>query len=194
MKTFRFEMGMLLLPAILLTSCVEEESRDYEKVNLTFSFALKENKEGRMAGAQISPGASVLISVEMSNGQLVVDQQEVAIQKDADGYVTAHLQLPEGNYRLADFMILGESGEVLYATPRQGSVLSQEIARSLPYNFAINSKETFDNRIEVLATQTKTAKSFGYDSFRRQPHSFKLQVYITKEKKLLRTSAEALII
>lgn len=193
MKSVRFEIGMLLLPVMLLTSCLEEESRDHGKVNLTFDFTLKENKEGLATGAQLSPGASVLISVEMSNGELVVDQQEVTVQKDAHGYVTAPLQLPQGNYRLVDFMVLGEAGEVLYATPRQGSILSQGIAWSLPYNFVIDREKTFDNRIEVLDTRTKTAKGFGYDSFRRQIHSFKLQVYIAKDKKLLRTSAEALI-
>lgn len=193
MKSFRFEMGMLLLPVIVLASCVEEDSRDHAKVNLTFSFALQENKEGRTTGLQTISGASVLVSVEMTNGELVLDQQEVAIQKGADGYVTAPLQLPPGTYRLVDFMVLGGSDEVLYATPRQGSVLSLEIARSLPYSFALNSKDTFDNRIEVLATQTKTAENFGYNSFRRQAYSFKLQVYIPKDKQLLHTSAEALI-
>jgi hypothetical protein len=193
MKSFRFEMGILLLPMMLLTSCLEDDSRDLEKVSLTFSFALKENKEGRATSAQLSAGASVLISVQMSTGELMLDQQEVAIHKDADGYVTAPLQLPAGNYRLVDFMVVGESGEILYAAPRQGSLLSQKTARSLPYNFVINSKETFDNRIAVLDTRTNTSKDFGYDSFRAQSHSFKLQVYITEGKKLLPASAEALI-
>src|SRR5687768_8567055 len=177
MKCFRFEMGILLL-LVLMTSCVEEEGRKDAKVNLTFNFAVKENKDGRTRGDEISSGASVLISVEMINGELVVDQQEVAIQKGGIGYVTAPLQLPQGNYRLVDFMVLSESNEVLYATPRHGSVLSEAIMRSLPYSFAINSKGTFDNGIQVLDAKTKTAKSFGYESFRRQPHSFKLQVYL----------------
>ena len=193
MKSFRFEMGMLLLPLILLTSCVEDEIRDDEKVNLVFSVALKENKDGRTIDAQISPGASALISVEMSNGELVVDQQEVALQKDADGYVTAPLRLPQGRYRLVDFMVVDEAGEILYATPRQGSVLSQKSPLSLPYNLVISSNEIFDNKIAVIDTQTKTAKDFGYDSFRRQARSIKLQVYIAKDKKLVNTSAEALI-
>ena len=193
MKSFRFEIGMLVLPVALLTSCLEEENRDSSKVNLTFSFVLKESKEGRTTDAELLPGVSVVISVEMNNGELVVDQEEVAIQKNAEGYVTAPLKLPEGNYRLVDFMVLGQEGEVLYATPRQGSELSQGIPRSLPYSFAVNSKETFDNRIEVLETRTETAKRFGYNSFRRGLHSIKLQVYIAKDNKLMRTSAEALI-
>lgn len=193
MRFFRLVIGMLLLPVILMTSCTEEENRDPAKANLTFSFALTENKEGRTADGQLSPGASVLLSIESSNGALVLDQHKVLIQKDANGYITRPVHLPLGSYDLVEFIVVDGSEEVLYATPREGSVLSKVISQPLPFKFSIESDDVIDKRVAVLHTGTKTAKSFGYESFRRQPHSLKVQVHIRNDKKLLPASAEALI-
>lgn len=195
MKSLRFGAGVLLLPVLLLVSCLEEETRNFFKVGVSFSFMLKENKEGRSANAKLAPGISALISVEMSNGQLIVDQQEVGIQKHADCYVTAPFQLPQGNYRLVDFMVIDEEGEVLYATPRKGSELAPRIAQALPHDFGVSSdNKPVDNIIEVLDTRKETAKRFGYDSFRRGSHFIKLQVFLAKDNTLKRTSAEAFIL
>lgn len=193
MKSFRCVLGMLLLPVILLTSCSEYENPNSAKVNLTFNFTVQEDKAGHPGSAQISPGSSVLISLEQSNGELLLDQYELSIRQDGAGYMTAPLELPQGNYRLVDFMVVDESGKVVFASPRQSSVLSKEIRRSMPYSFAIKSNELFGNRIELISTQAKTPQSFGYDSFRRQQGSIMLHVFIKKDNELLRSSAEALI-
>lgn len=184
---------MLLLPVILLTSCLEENDADSAKVDLTFRLALKENLEGRITEAQRTHPAFALISVATPSGDLVLDQQEVALQQDADAYVTAPVALPQGRHRLVDLMIVDTSGEVRYATPRKGSEMSQRIARSLPYDFVIDSEKSFDHDIEVVDTHARTAASFGYESFRRGLHALKLQVFLSKDNKLQQTSAEALI-
>ena len=186
-------MGVLLIPAFMLTCCTEDTHVANDKVNLSFNVDLIESNEGHMKNVELPPGAVALISVETDGGDLVVDEEEVAIIQNSDGYITAPLRLPKGNYRLVDLMIIDKSGEVAFAAPREGSELSKKVARSLPYE--INDDVRTDARLSLINTHKKGPKHFGYDCFRGKQQTIKVQVFIAEEysDKLERASAEALI-
>src|SRR5690606_25348401 len=102
MKSSSFMMGVLLIPAFMLTCCTEDTHVANDKVNLTFNVDLMESNKGHMKNVELPPGAVALMSVETDGGDLVVDEEEVAIIQNSDGYITAPLRLPKGNYRLVD--------------------------------------------------------------------------------------------
>ncbi len=177
----------------MLTCCTEDAHVANYKVDLTFNVDLMESSEGQMKAAQIPPGAVALISIETEGGDLIVDEQEVTITQNKDGYVTTPLRLPKGSYRLVDLMVLDESGEVAFVTPREGSELSQNVKRYLPYE--INEESSVDTRFGLIDTRKKAPKHFGYDCFRGKQHNLKVQVFIAEENSshLQRATAEALI-
>ncbi len=185
-------IGVLLIPTLLLTCCTEDAHVENDKVNLTFDVDLMEVNEGHLRSTVIPPGAMALISVETEHGEVVVDQQEVAIRRSGDGYQTDALRLPTGSYRLVDLMVVDESDEVVFAAPREGSALSREVVRSLPYEITGESRS--DIRLSLLDTRKRAPKHFGYDCFRGKPHTFKVQVFTAEENNSVqRTSAHALI-
>ena len=192
MKTFLLRNGMLLLPVVFIFSCSEEHARlDSKKMQFTFSLPI-ENSGGRTR-VDLPDGASLLISLEKGNGEVILEQHQIALQKEGDSYVSATIELANGNYNIIDFRVVDDSLKVLFATPRKGSPLSAKIAQALPYRFISDESSGSHLRIEVLDARMKTSKSFGYSSFRKSSHSLKLQVFIPKGKTMQMTNAEALL-
>lgn len=185
-------VSVLLIAALMLTCCTEDTHVVNNKVNVIFSVDLIEESKGHMKSSEIPSGAMALVSVETENGEVVVDQEEVAIRRSDEGYLTDPLCLPPGNYRLVDLMVVDEAGEVVFAAPREGSALSQKVGHSLPYE--ITNKSLTDTRLSLLDTRKRSPKNFGYECFRGKQHMFKVQVFTAEENnRLQRTHAQALI-
>lgn len=192
MKPSLNTMGVALIAALMLTCCTEDTQVANDKLNVTFNIDLVEEGTGQLESVTIPHGAIVLISIETENGEVVIDQEPVAIRKNDSGYVTAPLHLTKGNYRLVDLMVADESGEVLFAAPREGSALSKKVSRSLPYE--ITNEMQVDTRLSLVDTRKKAPKHFGYDCFRGKQHTLKVQVFTSEEDGAVhRATAEALI-
>jgi hypothetical protein len=192
MKSLLIKLGSLLLPVFFLFSCAEEEKISSKK-NHTFSFIPGENKEGQFIPVELPDAASLLISLAASSGEVILDQHQVALHKAGESYVSAPVELADGDYNIIDFMVVDDSLNVLYAIPRKGSLLSAKIAQSLPFNFMMGNSDGSDLRMEVLDARTKSSKSFGYNAFRQYKNSFKLQVFIPNGEQMQITSAQAIV-
>jgi hypothetical protein len=193
MKSFLLKIGNLLLPTIFLFSCAEDEKLDSRTLQLTFSFTTEENNGSRTTPVDLPGSTSILISLETNSGAVVLEQLQMSLRKEGETYVSEPLDLPVGNYKVTDFLIVDDGLDVLYATPRKGSPLSAEIAQSLPYSFISAKQGVSDIRIQVLDARMKPARNFGYSSFIKNKNSVKLQVFIPMGNKLQPTTAEALI-
>jgi hypothetical protein len=193
MKSYLLGMGTLLLPALFLISCAEDERLDSQPDQFTFSFIPHENNGGRIAPVDLPNGAALVISLELNNGTVILEDHQMALRKEGERYVTEPVKLTNGNYKITDFMIVDDSFGVLYATPRKGSPLSAEILQSLPYSFQLDGNNASDLSVEVVDARAKSPKSFGYDSFRKKNHPWKLQVFIPDGPKMQMTTAEAFI-
>ena len=186
-------MSSLLLPAIFLFSCAEDERLDSKIAQFTFSFTIGENSGGRNSPVDIPEGASLLLSLETNSGEAVLDQHQISLHKKGETYISDPVDLRDGKYKITDFFIVNDELDVIFATPRKGSPLSAEIAQSLPYIFISGTPDVSHLSMEVLDARMKSVKNFGYSSFRKNKHSVKLQVFTPMAKKLQSTTAEALI-
>jgi hypothetical protein len=155
---------LLLLGAIALQQCTDHgEAVTLEKIQFNVGLADAGGADGRLKQDEV-PDA-LLISLENSAGELVVDRERITLLRMGDGFITEPLELPPGSYRITDFMLVKGETQVLYATPRQGSLLSTVVKRALPYRFALSQNKVSNIDMEVIDVRYHNPEDFGYEFF-----------------------------
>jgi hypothetical protein len=188
MKSILIATSHLLLTAVFLFSCVDQDGLVRDKTNVSFIVALP-NSTGETV-AEFPPGASMMISMESADGNRLLDQQELKLREDGDGYISIPVKLFAGDYVVTDFMVVDKDGEVIYATPLQGSEIAAFSNATLPYKFKAES-DPLKIEIPVLDASRNPASKFGYDTFKRKASAFKVEVLIPTVGK---TTGEAFIL
>ena len=132
MKTIVNLLGLLSLSFLLLT-CQDEEEETIKAGQIQFQLDqfLDPNSSGRIASA-LPAGSSLLISVNDDSGNPVLTFERIEILTLGTSSVSAPVRLSPGSYTLVDFLVVNESNEVLYATPKAGSTLARLVSRPLP--------------------------------------------------------------
>ena len=110
-------------------------------------------------------GYQLLISVMDENGELVFDKEPIPIYKFWDGFISKKIELQEGSYTLTEFMVANSDGEVIYATPVEGSALDYLVAQPLPIDFEITANTLTGLNVEVIPVGDHTPEDFGYVKF-----------------------------
>ncbi len=106
---------------------------------------------------------------------------KVHLYYDAEtGLFMQPLELPGGDYALAQFFVLNSVEELIYASPLNGSSMSDQVQHPLSMPFQITVGNTTDAVAEVLPTECHTASDFGYETFGfAMPARFSLEVSAT---------------
>ncbi len=107
---------------------------------------------------------SIQISIESQSGTIVIDQQ-ILLAQFGTGYITVTgIELPEGNYNLTKFLVFNSAGEVIMASPVEGSEKAYLVADPLPLAFSIVAEDVNEIAVEVVAINEveDTPEDFGY--------------------------------
>jgi hypothetical protein len=178
-------MGMqkhvLSLLIVLLLGCAQDNVLESKTGNIAFYLSEDANVNGRRL-FDYRP-AFVLLSIEKSNGEVVEKNKKIPLYSFSTGYVSEDLLLATGDYKLTQFMVLNSDDEVIYATPREGSPLSDHVTDPLPIDFKVSEENKTMVTPEVLdVTEQITAYDFGYATF-----SFEIAGNKGKVKKVIYT-------
>jgi hypothetical protein len=191
MKSILITTSHLLLTAVFLFSCTDQDGLVPDKTNVSFSAT---PRISRGAGVTEFPqGASLMISVESANGNQLLDQQEIKLQDVNEGYISLPVKLLAGDYVVTQFMVLNKAGEVIYAAPLKGSELATLADATLPYTFKAEN-DALKIEIPVLNATQIAADKFGYDSFKKKASAFKVEVLIPSGGAQEKTTGEAFIL
>ena len=148
------------------------------KGRITFSPSQTARLDGRTG--EMEKPAFVLLSIKDSNG-ITNGNMKLSLLTFGQGYISESLELETGKYQLTEFILLDSSSNAIYATPIEGSKLSQYVADALPIEFIVGNSET-QVTPQVLALEaTDNPELFGYASFGfdvvSRPISLKLQIH-----------------
>ncbi|MBT1705222.1 hypothetical protein [Chryseosolibacter indicus] len=180
--------------ALVLHSCVDDNeiATSNEKIQFTFNVTSSVNSAGRSA-ARLPEGAYVSITLNNSNGTAVLTNHRLDIMTLGDGLVTTPLELLQGRYTLTDFMIVSGS-EIIYATPKKGSPLSQVVEHALPYNFSVSKNTVANVPMQVISTSSTQPQAFGYTSFHLEVvNALQISVFEATDGTVVLTNASASI-
>ena len=70
-----------------------------------------------------------------------------------------------GDYKLDRFDFIDENNNIIFSTPKQGSVLADLVAAPLAIDFSIGKDVVTSVPVEVISTETYTPQDFGLASF-----------------------------
>lgn len=141
-------------------SCTQLE----ENGKLQFGLELSDDSEMKSAVADRNI-AEALVSITGVNGELIFDKEPLPIYKFGDQYTTRSLKLPVGEFHLTEFMLIDESGIVLWATPMEDSRLAHLVRHPLPVHFGISHEQTTNLNIQVIRVNDHPPADFGYVNF-----------------------------
>ena len=167
MKTIsKFLMLILFLPAISgLFSC-EKSAFDKGKGTAEFSVALPDDGSKSAFSSDSGKVAyQLMVSIEDMEGTVIMSDSLIPLYIFGTGYVSENIKLKTGQYKLTKFMVINPAGEVVYATPVEGSELAYLVNDPLPILFTINSERTTKVIPEVLYVGQHTPGEFGYAGF-----------------------------
>ena len=165
MRTFTRSFSLILLVVFAFSSC--EKNSDTSKGTAKFSISSIEGSNQLKSAWADEDLVSyhVLVSVKNSEGNPVLTGQLVPVYIFGTGFISEELEMTEGDYFLTEFMLIDPSGEVIAATPIEGSPLAYLVSDPLPVSFSIAGGVATVVAPELLATGSHPPGDFGYVSF-----------------------------
>ena len=161
-------IGLILLAIVALFSC-EENSSDSNGIGTAeFSITMPDDvSQSKSATSDDSAVVSfqIMISVEDMGGNPVFTDMLIPIYTFGTSFVSENIEIMAGEYKLTKFMVINPSGEVVFASPLEGSPLAYLCNHPLPLVFNILPRQVTRVLPEVLAVNGQTPDKFGYVSF-----------------------------
>ena len=161
---------IVLLSAAGLYSCEKINSESTKKGTASFSIALPSNVTAKSLQASDSSNNSlqILVTITDNNSNAVFTDKAIPFYLFGTEYVSDNIEIKSGDFKLTKFMVVNSLGEVIYATPLEGSSLAYLCTRPLPMAFTIKPGEATKIVPEVLAVGNQTPSQFGYATFGMQ--------------------------
>lgn len=165
MKTLIRSLALILLVVFPFSSC--EKNSDSSKGTAKFSIAsIEESNQLKSAWAEDDlVSYHVMVSVEDSEGNPILTGHLLPVYIFGIGFISEELEMMEGDYFLTEFMLINPSGEVIAATPLEGSPLAYLVRDPLPVSFSIAGGTATVVAPELLAVGSHPPSDFGYVSF-----------------------------
>ncbi|GAB5522480.1 MAG: hypothetical protein Roseis2KO_03520 [Roseivirga sp.] len=169
MKTITKTSGFIMVALLCLYGCQDNGGNPDEVVPGAVQFSLNdpdEGNRGNAAGAEAYEDArNLIITIEDDQGNVIYDQEQIELFNFSGTLAGEPLSLNPGNYQLTEFLVLNDQGEVIYATPMEGSEYAHLVNDPLPIDFIITTDQTTQVVPEVIDTEEFTPDAFGYATF-----------------------------
>lgn len=160
-----FQIAMILIAVTAFYSC---QKADEEAVG-TAEFSLIIPDDGQLKSGSIADSEfvsyQVLVSVEDLQGNPVLEDKLIPVYAFGTGFVSEKIEIRTGEFRLTKFMVINTTGNVIFASPVEGSPLAYLTNRPLPLGFNIYPEQITRVSPEVLAVGDQSPDQFGYASF-----------------------------
>ncbi|NVO09904.1 MAG: hypothetical protein HXX16_08095 [Bacteroidales bacterium] len=170
MKKIILSIFSLILLVFLQTSCNKDDAKPNKKEGtVEFGFSLKAPshsgvQKSSMKTLAVEP-AAIVVSIKKANGNSAYTMQKVYLYNMNGYYISKPLSLLPGNYTIEQFFVVDAAGNVMYATPLQGSPKAYLVNEPLPINFTVSKDAVTKIVPEVLSTEDLTPEDFGYSTF-----------------------------
>jgi hypothetical protein len=183
MKPIKIIFWMLaLIPAFFLTSCEKLFEAEQEGIlKLSLLVDQQDNLKAALNDSNTFNSHYLIVSVVNENGEVVMDDERLDLYNFGGQWITKEIRLKTGSYELTKFLVVDPLGNVLYATPIEGSPKAYLVNDPLPVRFEIMKDQVTSVVPEVLAVLESPPEEFGYVTFSYsivKPLDFFIGVYI----------------
>ncbi|GEM_PF-1542957 len=169
MKKIILSICTLVLISLFHISCNKEDIKPNKKEgSVEFGFSLKAPlhsgaQKSSMKAPAVEP-AAVVVSIKKANSNSVYTMQKVDLYNMNGYYISKPLSFLPGSYTVEQFFVVDAAGNVMYATPFQGSPKAYLVSEPLPISFTVSKDVVTKIVPEVLSTEDSTPEDFGYST------------------------------
>ena len=107
----------------------------------------------------------LMISIEDMEGNVVLSDSLIPVYAFGTAFTSENVELEAGEFKLTKFLVINPSGEVMYASPVEGSPLAYLVTDPLPLIFKILPEQVTRVIPEVLLVGDQPPAQFGYAGF-----------------------------
>jgi len=167
--TSKFLTFILFLLAVTgLFSC-EKNALNTGKGTAEFSITLPDDgAKSSFASDSGNTAYQLMVSITDMEGTIIMSDSLIPLYIFGTGYVSENIKLKTGQFKLTKFMVINPAGEVVYASPVEGSELAYLVNDPLPILFTITAERVTRVIPEVLYVGQYTPGDFGYAGFGMQ--------------------------
>ena len=150
----------------------EENPENHEKLpTVVIKIAKTSNTSSRQL--RVTPYNKAIITIQTVDGDSTAySSKKIQVQDMGDHYLTEKIILPEGSYQVVAFYVLDDNNNIVEATPKKNSSLSEDQNLSLPLAFELETIETENKEeaeiqisMQVVAAEGHSPSDFGFQSF-----------------------------
>ena len=187
---------LVVVGLLVCFGCAEHTPIKKQQVQFELAIVSTDaNAGGRVQSpAEIPPGAKLRMSLKTSEDAEVFEMQDFELLRVGNSVISPAIELTPGSYKITDFMIVSVGDEVLFATPRSGSPLSQFVSNPLDVLFSVASGMSNKIAMEVMDVSENLPEDFGYVSFNLNVvYPFSIAVFAGTEEGAELTAAELIL-
>ena len=163
----------LLACLILFAACNKDEDPLNEEGSVTFSMEeVNKNLKSTINQEQFKnllndpeDADKFVISIDNEFGTEVKSSEELEVHNFNGQFVSDPISLLTGDYFLTEFLVKDDSGNVIFATPMEGSEKAYLVDDPLAIAFTVNKDQVTQVVPEVLDTEESVPDDFGYNSY-----------------------------
>lgn len=157
---------LIILAVNGLSSC-SKEIRDSGIGTAEFSLMLPGDLNQAKSSTVDSSIVSyqLMISVVDMKGTSILTDKLIPLYSFGTGFLSAKVEIKNGEFKLTKFMVLNPAGAIVYATPVAGSPNAYLIIKPLPMTFNIVPDKVTTILPEVLVVGDQSPERFGYATF-----------------------------
>lgn len=149
----------------LLSSACEKKVENKNPGTVEFAVNLPQSTLKSTGQDQSSEFTYAVVTIKDNSGNIIYNNEELAIYKMGDTYITKPLSLQPGSYELTGFMLSDDNKTITYATPYKDSNLSYLVNNPLPIKLIIAGDEVLKISPEVISAENTNPTEFGYSTF-----------------------------
>jgi hypothetical protein len=162
MKMLKSLKGFVAV-ALLTAACTEHDLAP-ETGNLTISLAVGADAGGRGNSDGREEIDAIFITITDNHDNLV-EEKKVSVMNLNGTYITESITLPVGDLKVTRFLVLDDTGEVLFVTPQTRSGAVRDVEKALPLPLKVEAGKATSFHAEVLSVAGYATTYFGYPSF-----------------------------
>lgn len=106
--------------------------------------------------------AFALISITDDNGNTILTQEKIAVQKVGEKYITDEITLNTGTYNLTEFIVTDVDNAVISVVPKTNSDLSSLAEKTLPFSIKVETDKSNISTTDNISAEGFKPVDFGY--------------------------------
>ncbi len=123
------------------------------------------NERSRKLETPVQGVSHVVLTILNADGTpTAVDGKSLPALPFGEELMIEDISLPGGSDQLSTFYLTDSSGNILYATPLEGSEFGDYLAEPLPISFEIATNGTESLGLEIISTAAQNPESFGFET------------------------------